>query len=123
MKKGNIIEKTKLAVKRLHEQHIMIVGGMIIGNPNDREEDIARNYEFFVESQIDFLRWKYNKKHANYICTTPAFIKKYPLAYYYRQYFRRPFLRLKNVVSGNKPSERELYRKDMAWAVATNKFF
>ena len=55
MKKGNIIEKTKLAVKRLHEQNIMIVGGMIIGNPNDKEEDIARNYEFFVDSQIDFF--------------------------------------------------------------------
>ena len=55
MKKGNIIEKTKLAVKRLHEQNIMIVGGMIIGNPNDKEKDIARNYEFFVDSQIDFF--------------------------------------------------------------------
>ncbi len=175
MKKGNIIEKTKLAVKRLHEQNIMIVGGMIIGNPNDREEDIARNYEFFVNLQIDFfadqiltpyprtgmreellnaglitnmfdysryncfwanvktqylspedlqfLRWKYNKKHANYICTTPAFIKNYPLAYYYRHYFRRPFLRLKNRLFGNNLSEMELYKRDMARAEAMNKFF
>lgn len=175
MKKGNIIEKTKLAVKRLHEQNIMIVGGMIIGNPNDKEEDISRNYEFFVDSQIDFfadqiltpypktgmreellqsglvtnkydysryncfwanvktnylesedlqfLRWKYNKKYANYICTTPAFIKNYPLAYYYRQYFRRPFLSLKNRIFQNKPSEKDLYQRDMARAEAMNKFF
>jgi radical SAM superfamily enzyme YgiQ (UPF0313 family) len=172
MKKGNIIEKTKLAVKRLHEQNIMIVGGMIIGNPDDKEEDIARNYEFFVDLQIDFfadqiltpypktgmrdellkaglvtnpydyncfwanvrthylssedlqfLRWKYNKKYANYVCTTPAFIKSYPLAYYYRQYFRRPFLRLKKRVFGNNLSEMELYKRDMARAEAMNKFF
>ncbi|TVM02802.1 MAG: B12-binding domain-containing radical SAM protein [Candidatus Brocadia sp. WS118] len=175
MKKGNIIEKTKLAVQRLHEQNIMIVGGMIIGNPNDREEDIARNYEFFVDLQIDFfadqiltpypktgmrdellnaglitntgdysryncfwaniktnylepddlqfLRWKYNKKYANYICTTPAFIKNYPLAFYYRQYFRRPFLRLKNRLFSNNLSEMELYKRDMAGAEAMNKFF
>ncbi|MCF6155717.1 MAG: radical SAM protein [Candidatus Brocadia sp.] len=175
MKKGNIIEKTKLAVKRLHEHDIMIVGGMIIGNPNDKEEDIARNYEFFVDLHIDFfadqiltpypktgmrkellnaglitnrydysryncfwanvktnhlgpedlqfLRWKYNKKYANYICTTPAFIKNYPLAYYYRHYFRRPFLRLKNRLFGDNLSEMELYKRDMARAEAMNKFF
>jgi len=175
MKKGNIIEKTKLAVKRLHEQNIMIVGGMIIGNPNDKEEDIARNYEFFVDLQIDFfadqiltpypktgmrdellnaglvtnihdysryncfwaniktnylgpediqfLRWKYNRKYANYICTTPAFIKNYPLAYYYRQYLRRPFLKLKNKFFRNHLTEIEAYKKDMARAEAMNKFF
>ncbi|HHT9111540.1 MAG TPA: B12-binding domain-containing radical SAM protein [Candidatus Brocadiaceae bacterium] len=175
MKKGNIIEKTKLAVKRLQEYNIMIVGGMIIGNPNDKEEDIAMNYKFFEELQIDFfadqiltpypktgmreellkaglvtneydysryncfwaniktnylspddlqfLRWKYNKKYANYFCTTPAFVKNYPLAYYYRQYFRRPFLRLKNKIFRNNLSEKELYTKDMSMAEAMNKFF
>ncbi len=175
MKKGNIIEKTKLAVKRLHEHNIMIVGGMIIGNPNDKEEDIARNYEFFVDLHIDFfadqiltpypktgmreellnarlvtneydysryncfwanvktnhlgpedlqfLRWKYNKKYSNYICTTPAFIKNYPLAYYYRHYFRRPFLKVKDKLFGNNLSEMELYKRDMARAEAMNKFF
>ena len=175
MKKGNIIEKTKLAIRRLHEQHIMIVVGMIIGNPNDREEDIARNYEFFVDSQVDFfadqiltpypktgmrdellnaglvtnkddysryncfwanvktnfieaedlqfLRWKYNKKYANYICTTPAFIKNYPLAYYYRHYFMRPFFRLKNCIFRDHLSEKGRYQRDMARAEAMNKFF
>ncbi|MEK6738624.1 MAG: radical SAM protein [Planctomycetota bacterium] len=175
MKKGNIIEKTKLAAKRLHDHNIMIVGGMIIGNPDDKEEDIARNYEFFVGLQIDFFadqiltpypktgmreelleaglvtnkfdysryncfwanvktrylepddlqffRWKYNKKYADYICTTPAFIKNYPLAYYYRHYFRRPYLRLKKKFFGKEISEREQYRRDMEWAEAMNRFF
>lgn len=175
LKKGNIIERTKLAVKRLHEYNIMIVGGMIIGNPNDKEEDIAKNYEFFVNLQIDFfadqiltpypktgmreellkmglvtnkydysryncfwaniktnylepediqfLRWKYNRKYANYICTTPAFIKNYPLAYYYRQYFRRPFFKIKNSLFQNNISEMDLYKRDMERAEAMNKFF
>jgi len=175
MKKGNIIEKTKQAVKRLNENDIMIVGGMIIGNPNDKEEDIARNYAFFVELQIDFfadqiltpypktgmreellhaglvtnkdnysryncfwanvkthylepeelqfLRWKYNKRYADYICTTPAFIKNYPAAYYYRQYFRRPLLKIKNSLFKNNLTEWELYKQDMAKAEEMNAFF
>ncbi|MCF6158306.1 MAG: radical SAM protein [wastewater metagenome] len=175
MKKGNIVEKTKLAVKRLQEYHIMIVGGMIIGNPYDTEEDIARNYEFFVNLQIDFfadqiltpypktgmreellkmglvtntddysryncfwanvkthtlepeeiqfLRWKYNKKYADYICTTPSFIKNYPLAYYYRKYFRRPCIKFKNFFFQRNIDERMLYRRDMERAESMNRFF
>ncbi|HDY66154.1 MAG TPA: radical SAM protein [Candidatus Scalindua sp.] len=175
LRKGNIIEKTKIAVERLHEQGIMIVGGMIIGHPNDKEEDIAQNYEFFVELDIDFfadqiltpypktelreemiknnlvtnkddfsryncfwanirtnyltpdelqfLRWKYNKKYADYICTTKAFIKNYPAAYYYRSYFRRPLIKLKNRFFNGKLTERELYEEDMEKAEEINKFF
>ncbi|MGQ3685177.1 MAG: B12-binding domain-containing radical SAM protein [Candidatus Loosdrechtia sp.] len=175
MKKGNILQKTKLAIKRLHEHNIMIVGGMIIGNPHDKEEDIAQNYQFFADTQIDFfadqiltpypktgmreellkmglvtnkydysryncfwanikthylepeeiqfLRWKYNKKYADYICTTPAFIKNYPIAYYYRKYVRRPFIRLKNTILKNTLSEKESYKRDMERADAMNRFF
>ena len=175
LKKGNIIEKTKIAVERLHAQDIMIVGGMIIGLPNDKEEDIAQNYEFFVELDIDFfadqiltpypktemreemlakdlitnkddfsryncfwaniktnylspdelqfLRWKYNKKYADYVCTTKAFIKNYPAAYYYRHYFRRPYLKVKNRLFSEKQTERELYEEDMKRAEEMNKFF
>lgn len=174
LRKGNIIEKTKIAVKRLHEQEIMIVGGMIIGHPNDKEENIAQNYEFFVKLDIDFfadqiltpypktplreemiksdlvtnkdnfsryncfwsnirtnylsadelqfLRWKYNKKYAVYICTTKAFIKNYPAAYYYRIYFRRPYFKLKNKFFNGKLTERELYEKDMKKAEEMNIF-
>lgn len=55
MKKGNILEKTKTAIKRLHDHDIMIVGGMIIGHPDDTESDIAQNYEYCRKNNIDFV--------------------------------------------------------------------
>lgn len=55
MHKGNILEATKRAVQYLHDKNIMIVGGMIIGHPDDTEEDIAANYEFFDQADIDFF--------------------------------------------------------------------
>jgi radical SAM superfamily enzyme YgiQ (UPF0313 family) len=176
MKKGNILEKTKIAIKRLHKYNIMIVGGMIIGHPDDKEEDIAQNYKFFRENNIDFLgdqiltpypktgareemlqlglvtnvndftkyngfwaniktyhltsedlqfsRWKHNKEYSDIVCTTPAFIKNYPLGYLYRIYIQRPYRRLKNLLfSRNSVDEKELYRQDMERAAALNKFF
>ncbi len=176
MKKGKILEKTKIAIKRLHDYNIMIVGGMILGHPDDKEEDIAQNYKFFSKNNIDFLgdqiltpypktgareemlqlglvtnvndftryngfwaniktyhlssedlqffRWKYNKEYSNIVCTTPAFIKNYPMAYLYRAYIQRPFRRLKNLLSGrNNNNEKELYKQDMEKARALNKFF
>lgn len=54
MKKGNIVESTKKAIEFLHKYNILIIGGMIIGHPEDREEDIAQNYEFFDRMDIDF---------------------------------------------------------------------
>lgn len=55
MKKGNIIDKTKRAIEYLHRYNILIIGGMIIGHAEDREEDIAQNYEFFDKNDIDFF--------------------------------------------------------------------
>jgi len=54
MNKGNIIDKTKKAIDYLHHNNILIVGGMIIGHKDDREEDIAQNFEFFDKENIDF---------------------------------------------------------------------
>jgi radical SAM superfamily enzyme YgiQ (UPF0313 family) len=54
MKKGNIVERTKRAIELLHKYNMLIVGGMIIGHPEDREEDIAQNYEFFDKMDVDF---------------------------------------------------------------------
>ncbi|HHT9154034.1 MAG TPA: B12-binding domain-containing radical SAM protein, partial [Candidatus Hypogeohydataceae bacterium YC40] len=54
MKKGNIVERTKRAIELLHKYNILIVGGMIIGHPEDQEEDIAQNYEFFDRMDVDF---------------------------------------------------------------------
>lgn len=55
MKKGNILESIKRAVDLLHTHHMLIIGGMIIGNQEDREVDIAQNYEFFDKHNIDFI--------------------------------------------------------------------
>ncbi len=55
MKKGNIIEKTRQAVRWLHKHKILIVGGMVLGLPDDSPEDFERNYRFFRDLQIDFL--------------------------------------------------------------------
>lgn len=55
MNKGNMLEKTKLAIEHLHNNNMLIVGGMIIGHADDKEEDIAQNYEFFDKANIDFF--------------------------------------------------------------------
>lgn len=54
MNKGNILDKTKKAIEYLHNNNILIVGGMIIGHAEDREEEIAQNFEFFDRANIDF---------------------------------------------------------------------
>ena len=54
MNKGNILEKTGRAIEYLHNNNILIVGGMIIGHSEDKEEDIAQNFEFFDKANIDF---------------------------------------------------------------------
>ncbi len=57
MQKGgmNVLDNIKRAIQHLHDSRIMIVGGMIVGNPEDSEEEIAANYRFFDEQDIDFL--------------------------------------------------------------------
>jgi len=51
----NVLDNIKRAIQYLHDNNIMIVGGMIVGNPEDTEEDIAANYRFFDEQDIDFF--------------------------------------------------------------------
>lgn len=55
MRKGNIINSIKRAVELIHKNNMLIIGGMIIGNSEDKEEDIAQNYEFFDRYNIDFI--------------------------------------------------------------------
>lgn len=55
MNKENVLEKTKRAIEYLHNNNILIVGNMIIGHPEDKEDDIAENYEFFDKANIDFI--------------------------------------------------------------------
>jgi radical SAM superfamily enzyme YgiQ (UPF0313 family) len=58
MKKGRILEKTQTAIKRLHDNDIMILGGIIIGHPDDKESDIAQNYEYCRDNNIDFAAFQ-----------------------------------------------------------------
>jgi anaerobic magnesium-protoporphyrin IX monomethyl ester cyclase len=52
LNKGDILDHTKEAIRLLHENNIMIIGGMILGLPADGVEDIRENFEFFYEQDI-----------------------------------------------------------------------
>ncbi len=53
LNKGDITEDTKKAVKYLHDAGVAVVGGMIVGNPDDTREDIEENYQFFRDQGVD----------------------------------------------------------------------
>jgi radical SAM superfamily enzyme YgiQ (UPF0313 family) len=53
MQKGQIAEKSRMAIRYLQDSNIAIAGGMIVGNPEDREEDIAANYDFFLDNGVE----------------------------------------------------------------------
>jgi radical SAM superfamily enzyme YgiQ (UPF0313 family) len=55
MKKGNILERTRIAVRWLRKHKILIVGGMVLGLPDDEPEDLEVNYRFFEKLKIDFF--------------------------------------------------------------------
>ncbi len=51
--KGDIVEKTKTAIARLKKHDIAIIGGLILGSPDDRKEDIEINYRFLEKMGLD----------------------------------------------------------------------
>ncbi len=51
--KGDIREKTELAVRRLREHEIGVMGGFIIGNPDDSREDIRKVFRAARRLRID----------------------------------------------------------------------
>jgi anaerobic magnesium-protoporphyrin IX monomethyl ester cyclase len=51
--KGDIIEKTKKAVRLLRENGIAVMGGFIIGNPDDTEEDVREVFRACRKLRID----------------------------------------------------------------------
>jgi len=53
MKKGDIVELTKTAVRRLRQAGIICVGGCIVGFPDDDVADIRENLEFFKSLDIE----------------------------------------------------------------------
>jgi len=51
--KGDIVDASRKAIKICHKYGIMVVGGMIFGFPDDREEDIIHNYRFLISTEAD----------------------------------------------------------------------
>ncbi len=51
--KGDITQATVKAVEHCHRYGIMVIGGLIIGFPDDDESSIIQNYEFFNTLDID----------------------------------------------------------------------
>ncbi len=53
LKKGNIAEKSRKAVNLLKEADIAVMGGFIIGNPDDTAEDVREVFRQAKEMQVD----------------------------------------------------------------------
>ena len=54
VKKGKILDYSKRAIELLHKFNILIIGGIVLGSPEDREEDIAQNFQFLVDQDIEW---------------------------------------------------------------------
>jgi len=54
-KKGNIINYTKRAVKFLRDNRIIIMGGLVMGMEEDREDNFKLNFKYLIESKVDNL--------------------------------------------------------------------
>jgi len=55
MKKSNQLTTTdtEIVVKQLKENKILVVGGFIFGNPDDRKEDLYKNFEYAKKIGVD----------------------------------------------------------------------
>jgi radical SAM superfamily enzyme YgiQ (UPF0313 family) len=55
MKKSNQLttHDTELVVKQLKKNKITVVGGFIFGNPDDKKEDLVRNFEYAKKIGVD----------------------------------------------------------------------
>jgi len=51
--KGDIVAASKQAIENCHKYGLMVIGGLIFGFPEDDEDSIRENYEFFVELGAD----------------------------------------------------------------------
>ncbi len=62
MHKRGVLQNTRKAVSLLQEQDICVLGGFIIGNPQDDREDIKSTYDYAYDIGVD---------HAIVQCMTP----------------------------------------------------
>lgn len=51
--KGDIVAASRQAVANCHKYGMMVIGGLIFGFPEDDEESIKENYEFFKQIEAD----------------------------------------------------------------------
>ena len=51
--KGDIVEASRKAIANCHKHGMMVIGGLIFGFPEDDEESIRENYEFFKDIGAD----------------------------------------------------------------------
>jgi radical SAM superfamily enzyme YgiQ (UPF0313 family) len=51
--KGDIVAAAKKAVENCHKYGMMVIGGLIFGFPEDDEDSIRENYEFFTTVGAD----------------------------------------------------------------------
>ena len=51
--KGDIVTASRKAIENCHKYGMMVIGGLIFGFPEDDEESIIENYEFFKLLQAD----------------------------------------------------------------------
>ncbi|MEW6357041.1 MAG: radical SAM protein [Planctomycetota bacterium] len=54
LQKGKIVDYSRRAIELLHKHNIPIIGGIVIGNPEDREEDIAQNFQFLRDNDVEY---------------------------------------------------------------------
>ena len=54
LSKGDIVDKSKMAVQYLQENDFMTTGGFIIGNPEDDYQDLEETYKFAKSLKTDF---------------------------------------------------------------------
>ncbi|MFQ5957187.1 MAG: B12-binding domain-containing radical SAM protein, partial [Candidatus Brocadiales bacterium] len=53
LNKGDILADSRKAIKYLHDAKVLVIGGMILGNPEDNYEDIKDNFDFFRDQTVD----------------------------------------------------------------------
>jgi radical SAM superfamily enzyme YgiQ (UPF0313 family) len=78
IKKGDIVEITRTAVRRLHEAGIIAVGGCITGFPHDDIEAIRDNFEFFkslgCEHTMDQIITPYPKTGSREVALAGGYV-------------------------------------------------
>ena len=52
-RKGNIVDASRKAVENCHKYGIMVIGGLIFGFPDDDEQAIIDNYQYFKSTGAD----------------------------------------------------------------------